>query len=86
MSDELQVENENLKKQALQNSQGIQGLLAQVDAYKQLVNENTQISINLRTNLILFQKASEELSGKVSALNKQLEEAKARIVELEPKS
>lgn len=83
MLEQLKTENETLKNQAAQSAQGVQALLAQIDAHKQMLNEATQGSANVRTHLILFQKANQELNAKIEALTKQLSDATARIVELE---
>lgn len=85
MSDELKkkiedltTENNNLKATLQNNANGIQTVLAQLDAHKQMINENNQIGVNLRTNIILFQKQNE-------MLNEQLKIANSKIVELEAK-
>lgn len=64
----LKKENEQLKQQAMQNSQGIHGLLAQVDAFKGELADARTISLQLRTNLIMCQKSNNELVEKVKAL------------------
>ena len=90
MSDELKAENEQLKAQALQNSQGVQSLLAQLDAHKQQMNESITAGLQLRSNLFLFQKAHKEQADHIATLNKQIEslnqqlgDATKRIAELE---
>jgi len=65
ISNELKCENERLNKQIADNSVGVNGLLAQIDAYRQQLNEIMQVSINLRTNCILLQKHNSELSEKL---------------------
>lgn len=73
MSDQLsavELENVNLKKQLEQNSQGVQALLAQIDAYKGELADSRTICLQLRTNLIMFQKSHKELSDKLNELNK----------------
>jgi predicted RNase H-like nuclease (RuvC/YqgF family) len=64
----LKTENEQLKAQMAQNSQGIHGLLAQVDAFKGELADSRTISLQLRTNLILATKSNNELAEKVKAL------------------
>lgn len=83
MSEELQAENAALKQQAEQNSAGIHGLLAQLDAHKQMLNENLSVTLNLRTNTILLQKSNKEICDKNAELIRLLEEANKRIAELE---
>lgn len=70
----LQKENETLKQQAASNSQGIHGLLAQLDAYKQIFNNMNITEVSLRTNLILFEKSNKELSAANAELNKKIAE------------
>ena len=86
MSDDLQAkvtqltnENVQLKNALQQNSNGIQTLLAQVDAHKQIINENNQISVNLRTNLILVQKHNAELIEKLKVADAKLVELEAKV-------
>jgi phosphate starvation-inducible protein PhoH len=71
----LTKENEELKRQFALNSQGVQGLLAQLDAHKQSLNEALNINLQLRTNLILFQKQNQEFTDQIknlTATNKAL--------------
>lgn len=86
----LQQENNTLKQQMAANSQGVQGLLAQLDAHKQSLNEALNVGLNLRTNLIMFQKQNEQLVAKIqeqekqiNSLNQQLTDATAKIASLE---
>jgi len=92
MSDveQLKNENENLKQQLAQNTQGVKGLLAQVDAYRQTVADSNNINLQLRTNVILMQQANKEqlekiecLSKEIVDLNKQLAEANKKIAEFQ---
>lgn len=68
----LKTENESLKKQMLANSQGVHGLLAQVDALRGELADSRHISLQLRTNLVIVQKSNNELSEKVKLLEKEL--------------
>lgn len=76
---ELSLENDNLKKQAEQNSEGVQNLLAQLDAHKQFINEILVGGINLRTNIILLQKQVQELSVKLQESNSKFLEVKTQL-------
>jgi len=73
---ELRNTNVNLQNQMNQNQVGIHGLLAQLDAHKQKINEDSQISINLRTNCLLLDKSNKELIAANDVL-------KNRVCELE---
>lgn len=79
----LQKEIETLKQQAINNSQGVNGLLAQLDAHKNMLSESITSVLHLRTNLILFEKSNKEIAERNSELKKSLEEAHKRIAELE---
>lgn len=89
MSDKIIKENEQLKLQ-------IKGMFAQLDAHKQMVNEGLASSVQLRTNLVLFQTELQEkshenellknsnanLNSQVDVLNKQVTTLNQRISEL----
>jgi uncharacterized coiled-coil DUF342 family protein len=82
----LKNENTTLKNQMAANQQGIHGLLAQVDAYKGELADARTISLQLRTNLIMFQKSNQELAEKVKALEAEIAAAKeAKSAEVPPK-
>jgi len=74
---ELQTENKNLKQQLENNSKGVESLLAHMDAHKQLLNEQLQNGLALRSNLILVQKRHQELETEVNDLKKKLADATA---------
>ena len=79
--DELTQENNQLKAQATQNSRGVQGLLAQMDAYKDQLSESMGTALNLRTSLIMFQKQNKEYETHVGQLNKRIEELTKKLEE-----
>jgi predicted RNase H-like nuclease (RuvC/YqgF family) len=86
----LTAENAELKKQIENATANHSGLLAQVDAHKGMLSESIQSSLNLRTNLIMFQKKIQELSGVIqekdkliNGLNQQLTDATAKIASYE---
>lgn len=76
-NENLKVENANLKNQMAQNQAGVHGLLAQLDAHKQKINEDSQISLNVRTNCILLQKSNKEIAEANEALKKRVCELEA---------
>lgn len=87
----LKAENDKLKGQAVQNSQGIEGLLAQLDAHKGTLNESLNTAMQLRTNWILAQKQNKNLNDNIQmmqktidGLNKQLDDATKNIAALTP--
>ncbi len=81
----LKKENDMLKGQMNQNSQGIHGLLAQVDALRGELTDARTISLQLRTNLILTQKSNNELAEVNKALQAELDKLKeAKSAEVPP--
>ena len=66
--DDLKVENANLKNQMAANSQGIHNLMAQLEAHRGELADSRMISVQLRTNLILFEKSNKELNSRVKSL------------------
>jgi len=88
----VELENQNLKQQLQNNAQGVENLLAQLDAHKGAIADANAINLNIRTQLILWQKQNKllndrnlELMKQIEGVNKQLEDATKRISELEPK-
>jgi len=80
--DALTKRNAELEQQMSQNSQGIHGLLAQLDAHKQSLNEALNVGLNLRANLILVQKQNQEFNDRIKTLSSQLDEANKKVAEL----
>lgn len=85
MSD-LVTENANLKGEVEQLKQNANGLATQLHAHKQTIDELMQSLLNFRTNLMLVQKANQELNSKlqtaekqVASLNQQLTDATAKL-------
>lgn len=78
----------------------VQGLSAQLEAHQQMVNEGLQASVNLRTNLVLYQKAhkdvsagfneqcklNEQLNVQVKALTQEVADLKAAASQAAPVS
>lgn len=78
--------------QELQQAQShIKGLSAQLEAANQFINDQVQSNLQLRTNLILYTQAHQEVSKANSNLIKinsdfalQIKELNEKIVELSP--
>lgn len=70
----LELENANLKKQLEQNRIGVENLLSNIDAYKGELADSRTISLQLRNNLVMLQKVNNELSDKVNALQKTVDD------------
>jgi septal ring factor EnvC (AmiA/AmiB activator) len=75
-----------------QKNQELHGTRAQLEAHKQICNEQLGVNVQLRTNLILFQqelqKKNQELekaNAQIKLLSQQLGDATARIAALTPK-
>jgi hypothetical protein len=97
MSEELQKKvnelteaNKNLTQQVINHSQGAEALMAQLDAHKGMLNESLTASLQLKAHALLLEKQSkrlqdvvDELNKQVQGVNKQLEDATARIADLE---
>lgn len=62
----LTAENTTLKNEAAQHKANFDGLCAQLDAHKQMLNECLGTSIQLRTHIIILQKNIQELHGKLN--------------------
>lgn len=84
--DTLKKENESLKNQAIQNSQGVNSLLASLDAHKQHLNDVNNLVLNLRTNNILLTKSNKELTEQFAKMQqafattqKELENVKNKL-------
>ena len=70
---------ETLTKQLEQQSAGVENLLAQLDAYKGSYNEAIQIGLNLRINLVMFQKENKKLHDKNVVLQKSVDELGSKL-------
>ncbi len=69
---EVRAENNNLKTQMVQSQAGINSLLAQLDAHKQQIQQDSQIGLNLRTNCILLDKSNKQIAEANDALKKRV--------------
>lgn len=83
--DTLNAENAGLKRQVQQTSDAVHGLLAQIDAHKQELNNAIQNSIMLRTNTIILQKSNKELVDKINALNAMIADLNKKLEIIPPK-
>jgi len=71
--DELQKENVNLKTRMNQNQEGVNNLIAQLEAHKGMVNDGLNFQVQARTQLVLLQKKIQELNAENDSLKKQVE-------------
>ena len=69
----LQDENTKLANQIAVSEQNNKGLLAQIDAHKQMTSELITNSLVHRTNIIFLQNTIKELSAKLEDANKRAE-------------
>jgi polyhydroxyalkanoate synthesis regulator phasin len=74
---------DSLKAQIENGKKGVDGLLAQLDAHKQLFNETLNASLSQRTHNILLTKQNQELINKVHSLNDEVAALKAKVASLE---
>lgn len=77
--EELQKENDNLKATVAQQKQNIDGLMAQFEAHKQLLNEQLQVGLTLRANIIMFQKHNNENAVKMNEMQKKIDDLNAQL-------
>ena len=83
MSQELLNENAGLKHQVDTLTQGVNSLIAQLDAHKQLVGELMQSNVNLRAQYILQSRKQESVQAPASLAPVQ-EELKPEVREEVP--
>jgi FtsZ-binding cell division protein ZapB len=75
----LRSENNNLKDQLNKNSQGVQGLLIQLDACKELLNQNLNSDLQLRTKVLFLQKSNKEFLEHINALKKKIDDLENKV-------
>lgn len=63
---------EQVKNELEQTKTHMKGVVAQLEAIKQMYNESLQSAIQLRSNVILFQQANQELNQENHVLKDQL--------------
>ena len=90
MSEASETQVAKLEKQLQNQSNGMQQLIAQLEAYKASLNESLNTSIQLRTHLFLLQKQikddelkKQNMQKQIDSINQQLNDATKRIAELE---
>ena len=75
---------ESLQKDLNTANDNIKGLLAQLEAAKQMVNEGLSSNLQLRTNLNLFQQANQEYLNENHKLRSTVDALSKKILELAP--
>jgi chromosome segregation ATPase len=83
MSEALQNEIDRLRQELASKDAGIEGLLSQVDAHREQLNESINAMMPLRTNVIHLKKLYNKLHGEHEALKATAEVAQKRVAELE---
>lgn len=68
-----------------QLQQQVKGLTAQLEAHKQVVNENLHSIISLKTNIYLYQQAHQEACKLNGELQKEVERGKLQIADFAKK-
>lgn len=77
----LKQQNEILKKQLIEQNKGVEGLLAQLDATRQTLNEAMNGAITIRTHLSMAQKQNQELNNVIDALKKEIENLRNQLIQ-----
>jgi chromosome segregation ATPase len=90
MSEVLQKEIDDLKVAALGKDAALEGMLSQIDAHREVLNEHMNTNMNLRTNVIHVKKANQKVvqelhaeKTKSASLLAQYEEVLKRNTELD---
>ena len=74
----------DLIKQLEQANMQLKGLGAQLEATKQILNENLNSNMILRSHMILLQQDCKEANVKNEILNKQVNGLTSQLLELKP--
>lgn len=77
----LKQQIEILKKQLSDQSKGVEGLLAQLEATRQTLTEAMNGAITIRTHLSMSQKQNQELNNLVDSLKKEIENLRNQLIE-----
>lgn len=80
-----EVTIESLQKQTKEMADHIRGLVAQLEASKQMLNEQLASNLQLRTNLNIFGQANQEYLVNEGKLKGEIEALISKINELTPK-
>jgi len=84
--DILKKENEELKNQLAQNSEGAQNLFSQLEAHRGELTDSRTIALQLRVNIINASKYITSLQETNKDLQSKLDEANEKLKKLqEPK-
>lgn len=78
---DLTAENATYKAQSVQSQAGIEGLLSQIEAHREQVNEFIVTSLNLRANLMQVKKHNNKLNSQIAELQKQVESLNKQLAE-----
>jgi phosphate starvation-inducible protein PhoH len=81
MSEDLIKQHEELKNNHAIAQSNILGLSAQLEAHKQMLNEQLNANVQLRSNTFILQKNAQDLNTKITELQKELEELKTKPAE-----
>jgi len=76
MSEDLMSKVTELQNQVKQYQNILEGVTAQLDAHKQMLNEALNTNLQLRTQNIMMQKRLNEVTEQYKVLQKELEELK----------
>ena len=81
----LQAELATAKGHVKQLADNIKGLVAQLEASKQMLNEQLASNLHIRTNLQIFGNANKEYLENEARLNSIIAELNKKVDELTPK-
>ncbi len=73
----------SMENELAQAKSQIKGLIAQLDAAKQMVNEGMSTSLQLRTNMVMFQQAHQEQCKTIADLKTEIEGLRKQVEMLE---
>lgn len=77
--DELSNQNKVLTQQLANNNQGVEALMAQIDAHKSMVNEALTGNLQLKAHVILLEKHNKAYQADIERLNKKIAELEVQI-------
>ena len=72
MSDMMQKEIDSLKLELANVKQGIDGLLSQIDAHREQLNESLNSGLTMRTNVIFLKKQNNKVTAELNAEKEKL--------------
>ncbi len=77
-----EVTIETVQKELVQANNNIKGLIAQLEASKQMLNEQLASNLQLRTNMHMFNQANQEFVKDNSKLKQEADNLKQHIITL----